>query len=90
MKKIILVVIGSLFCFYSLCFYLVGCKTDGTNYDKCLESVKKTFPNSKVYNSINVSKYRFIVIDTSNNVFEVETMNTSDANVTSINIERLQ
>lgn len=57
---------------------------DATDENKCLENVKKTFPNAKIYKSYD-SKYDFIVID-SLSIKYVETMNLSNANVSDVMI----
>jgi hypothetical protein len=57
----------------------IGC--EGANdKTKCLESVKVAFPNSKIYTN---GAYTFMVID-SVNVFEVNTLNLTDANISNI------
>lgn len=59
------------------------CSCNGaTDETKCLESVKYTFPNSKIYKKEN-SNYIFLVID-STGVREVTTLNFSNPNIDGI------
>lgn len=55
---------------------------DANNPEKCLESVKRTFPNSKIYINSD-SKFTFLIID-SIGVRRVTTMNISNTDIDSI------
>ena len=57
----------------------------GFDEDACLASVKKEFPNAKVYVPFDGSFSTFIVID-SVNVYNVETMNATSSKVTKVEI----
>lgn len=68
------------------CVALSACN-NANNQEKCLESVKSSFPNSKVYFSLE-RKFHFVVID-SNSVSIVKTMNLSNTNVSEVWTMRL-
>lgn len=56
--------------------------SDALDETKCLESVHRVYPNSKIYQSPN-NKYTFIVID-STGVREVRTTNMNNSDVSGI------
>ena len=57
------------------------CSCEGMNKYKCQQSVEKMFPNAKVWR-IGYG-YQFVVED-SLHLYYVETMNTSDSEVTDV------
>jgi len=61
---------------------LVFSSCDATSHQKCYESVRAVFPNSKIYSSFDY-KYRFIVID-STGVKQVLTLNVTNAGISEI------
>lgn len=59
------------------------------NVEECLNSVKKEFPNSKIYLLPN-SNFTFIVVDTLG-IRKVTTMNITDADIDNvISLKRVQ
>lgn len=70
MKKLIIIPILMILC---------GC--EGNNRYKCQQSVENMFPNAKVWRVGN--GYIFVVED-SLHLYYVETMNTSDTEVTDV------
>ena len=52
--------------------------------DAFLLSVKKTFPNSKIYVPHEGTNFRYVVIDSVGNVYKVQTGNSFDTEVTKV------
>lgn len=75
MKKI------TIFLFTSLIITLSSCG-DANDPEKCLESVRRTFPNSKIYREPGL-KFTFLVID-SIGVRKVQTTNFSNTYISNI------
>ena len=66
------------FAYVLLVAVLTSC-SEATNYSKCLNNVKRIYPNAKIYKNPDNS-FKFFVVD-STGMREVTTLNLSDANV---------
>ena len=71
MKWIAVVILG--------CMLLFGCA--GDDRSECFQSVQNTFPGGKVV-VLGRDGYKFVVKDKDGSVWYVETMNSSDTNIT--------
>lgn len=71
----------TIFLFISLIITLSSCG-DVKNPEKCLESVRRTFPNSKIYREPG-TRFTFLVID-SIGVRKVKTANISNTYISDI------
>lgn len=79
MKKLLL------FIGISLSLTLNSCSSDALNVNLCKENIKKQFPNCQILSSPNWNRFKFIVKD-SLNIYEVETMNLTNSEISQINI----
>lgn len=70
---------------------ICSCNDDGCDKNKCLESVKKEFPNCKIYTEIGGSNFLFFVIDTNSYVlYRVKTGNYRNATITEVELLKKQ
>ena len=63
---------------------------DSTDKDKCLESVKKEFPKSKIFTNQDGSNYYFYILDSLDNLYKVKTGSTFSTNVTEVTLMKRQ
>ena len=64
-----------------LSILLYSCNGDGWSEEKTYQSVRKMYPNAKIYHFGNSRTIDWVVIDTDGTYYKVETGKGSDASV---------
>jgi hypothetical protein len=81
MKKFKISTVAAIALYAMLAAVLSSCN-GATDHKKCLDNVKRVYPNSKIYKSPK-SSFKFYVVD-SMGVREVTTLNLSNPNIDGI------